>query len=164
MLSGLQLDESAATPLYQQLFDLIVARIQSRAFPPGHRLPPSRALAAELGAHRNTVVRAYAELEAAGYVSSTVGRGTFVSSPPAPVAPPAPRAGGVPWSSLTASHLAPEPLPPYHRRPPPPPPPPPAARPPRARSAPRRAAACPVCASSSRRISPAKACPRPPTT
>src|SRR3990172_8082588 len=115
MLSGLQLDESAATPLYQQLFDLIVARIQSRAFPPGHRLPPSRALAAELGAHRNTVVRAYAELEAAGYVSSTVGRGTFVSSPPAPVAPPAPRAGGVPWSSLTASHVAAEPLRRYER-------------------------------------------------
>ena len=53
---------------------------RARAFPRGYRLPPTRALAEELGTNRNTVVRAYADLETAGFVTSTVGRGTFVAT------------------------------------------------------------------------------------
>jgi 2-aminoadipate transaminase len=67
-------------PIYRQIFDQIVQRIETRAFPRGFKLPPSRVLARELATHRNTVVRAYADLEAAGFVSSTVGRGTFVEA------------------------------------------------------------------------------------
>jgi len=83
--TGIALDPSSATPLYQQLFDQIAARVASRAFPPGYRLPPTRVLASQLSTHRNTVVRAYVDLERAGFVSSTVGRGTFVAQgqPPA---------------------------------------------------------------------------------
>jgi 2-aminoadipate transaminase len=78
---GIRLDPSnKKQPLHRQLFDEVVSRIQSHAFPPGYKLPATRALAEELGMHRNTVARAYAELEVAGFVCSTVGRGTFVEA------------------------------------------------------------------------------------
>lgn len=102
---GIQLDPSnKQLPLHRQLFDEVVTRIQARAFPAGYKLPATRALAEELGLHRNTVARAYAELEAAGFVSSTVGRGTFVE-PLAQPSPPAAPNGGPPkleisWSAL----------------------------------------------------------------
>lgn len=78
---GIKLDPRRKDPLHRQIFDQVVARIESQAFPPGFRLPPSRELARELGAHRNTVARAYADLELAGFVSAGVGRGTFVETP-----------------------------------------------------------------------------------
>ena len=108
---GIRLDPGLTDPLYRQLFDQLVARIQSGTFPARYRLPPSRALARELGTHRNTVVRAYEDLEAAGFVLSTVGRGTFVADrPPAPAgAPPADR-GALPWASLASHALQAEPL------------------------------------------------------
>jgi DNA-binding transcriptional MocR family regulator len=74
----LKLDPAEAAPLYKQLFDRIVEQIRTGAFPADYRLPPTRDLALELKVHRNTVVRAYEELESAGFVTSTVGRGTFV--------------------------------------------------------------------------------------
>jgi GntR family transcriptional regulator/MocR family aminotransferase len=77
--SVLSLEHESDEPLYKQLFDKIVFQIRSGAFPPNHRLPPTRDLALELEVHRNTVVRAYEELEASGFVNSTVGRGTFVA-------------------------------------------------------------------------------------
>lgn len=102
--TGIEVDPSSADPLYKQIFDQVVARIRSRAFPPGHRLPPTRALADELSAHRNTVVRAYTDLEAAGFVSSAVGRGTFVVAlPEPPVNAPAKPAGAMPWASLLST-------------------------------------------------------------
>ena len=109
--TGITLDAGSAEPLYKQIFDQIVARIQSRAFPAGHRLPPTRLLAQELATHRNTVVRAYADLEAAGFVTSAVGRGTFVLSQPAALPADGPRLGGsMPWASLLSSVAAAEPL------------------------------------------------------
>jgi len=77
---GIRLDARRKQPLHRQLFDEVVARIRTCTFPAGYKLPATRVLAAELGMHRNTVARAYAELEAAGFVSSSVGRGTFVES------------------------------------------------------------------------------------
>jgi GntR family transcriptional regulator/MocR family aminotransferase len=81
---GLTIDPRKDEPIYRQIFDEIVRRIDSGAFPAGYKLPPSRVLAQELATHRNTIARAYADLEAAGFVSSTVGRGTFVEAGPVP--------------------------------------------------------------------------------
>jgi DNA-binding transcriptional MocR family regulator len=102
--TGISLSKAGSEPLYKQLFDQIASRILSRAFPAGYRLPPTRSLAAELATNRNTVVRAYADLEAAGFVLSTVGRGTFVALD-ATVASPkgAASEGGLPWASLVAN-------------------------------------------------------------
>ena len=99
---GIVVDNSRQEPIYRQIFDQIVDRIRTQTFPPGYKLPPSRTLAVELATHRNTVARAYADLEAAGFVSSAVGRGTFVERGAASVAPtsgPAPVAH-LPWPSL----------------------------------------------------------------
>jgi len=58
---------------------------------PGTRLPSSRALAADLGCARATVVAAYDQLVAEGYLLAKVGAGTTVASVGTPVAPDAPR-------------------------------------------------------------------------
>lgn len=107
---GIRLDPRREEPLHRQIFDQVVARIESQAFPAGFKLPPSRALARELGTHRNTVARAYTELEAAGFVTAGVGRGTFVEAPsqasPRTAAANAPaddaRTPDMPWPSLLA--------------------------------------------------------------
>jgi 2-aminoadipate transaminase len=109
--TGIALDPSSETPLYQQLFDQIAERVQSRAFPPGYRLPPTRTMAVQLSTHRNTVVRAYSDLEQAGFVTSTVGRGTFVAQdrPPPPSARPM-GSGAMPWGSILSARASSEPL------------------------------------------------------
>src|SRR5437762_8502408 len=102
--TGITLDKAGGEPLYRQLFDQVVERVRSGAFPPGYRLPPTRALASELATNRNTVVRAYADLESAGFVASTVGRGTFVAlGLGAAPSMPAPIEGGLPWASLVST-------------------------------------------------------------
>lgn len=109
--TGITLDAASTEPLYKQIFDQVVARIRSRTFPPGHRLPPTRALADELDTHRNTIVRAYADLAAAGFVTSTVGRGTFVAPQAEAAHAPEPRpAGGLPWATLLSGVADAEPL------------------------------------------------------
>jgi len=61
----------------------------------GHRLPPSRALASDLGIARATVVDVYAQLVAEGWLETRVGAGTWVarggpgSAGPGPSAAPA---------------------------------------------------------------------------
>ena len=87
-LAGITLDPTRDEPLYRQLFDEIVVRIRSGAYPSGYRLVPTRSLSSQLGTHRNTVVRAYEDLETAGFVHSTVGRGTFVAATARPRARP----------------------------------------------------------------------------
>jgi len=74
----MELRRDANTPLYLQIRDWFQGRIERGAILPGTRLPASRTLAAELGVSRVTVVNAYAELEAEGWVRAHVGRGTFV--------------------------------------------------------------------------------------
>jgi DNA-binding transcriptional MocR family regulator len=110
-LTGIKLDPALEAPLYRQVFDQLADRIRSGAFPPGFRLPPTRTLADEIGTHRNTVVRAYEDLETAGFVSSQVGRGTFVATPPrsTSIAVPAERAA-LPWAQLTSRAAQAEPL------------------------------------------------------
>jgi GntR family transcriptional regulator/MocR family aminotransferase len=51
----------------------------------GTRLPPSRALAADLGVARNTVAEVYGQLVAEGFLEARTGSGTWVTSLPAPV-------------------------------------------------------------------------------
>lgn len=68
-------DEAVNRQVYRQLR----AAILDGRLPPGVRLPPSRQLARDSGVARVTVVEAYRQLEAEGFVVSRVGAGTFVA-------------------------------------------------------------------------------------
>ncbi|MVW70033.1 PLP-dependent aminotransferase family protein [Bordetella sp. 15P40C-2] len=73
-------DLDAAQPRNRQLYACLRAAILDGSLTPMSRLPSSRDLAQELGVSRNTVIHAYDQLLAEGYVHSRVGSGTFVSA------------------------------------------------------------------------------------
>ncbi|MCU0511287.1 MAG: PLP-dependent aminotransferase family protein [Anaerolineae bacterium] len=73
------LNRDSEEPIYRQLIRQIKMQIESGSLTPGTRLPASRDLAKSLDISRISVVNAYAELRAEGYLSAHAGRGTFVS-------------------------------------------------------------------------------------
>lgn len=91
----LTLDRAAAAPLAVQIARGLVERIRAGALRAGAPVPSSRALARSLGVHRNTVLAAYAELQAEGWITAAPARGTCVARDlPAPPAGRASGAGG----------------------------------------------------------------------
>jgi len=76
----LHLDRQSPQPIYRQLMHEIQQLIKTNALPPGARLPTVRDLAKQLGVTRLTVHTAYSELQSAGWLEATVGKGTFVSA------------------------------------------------------------------------------------
>ena len=78
MTLSLQLDRADRRPLYQQIAAQIRNQISVGRLPPGTRLPPVRELARMLNVNRLTAHNAYSELQADGWVESTVGKGTYV--------------------------------------------------------------------------------------
>lgn len=67
-------------PNYAQLIRAIKAAILGGRMVSGARLPSTRALARELGLSRITVLAAYEQLRAEGYIQSQVGSGSYVNS------------------------------------------------------------------------------------
>jgi DNA-binding transcriptional MocR family regulator len=65
-------------PRYLAIANAIGAAMDRGALAPGDRLPPHRALAAELGVDLTTVTRAYAEARRRGLLDSAIGSGTFI--------------------------------------------------------------------------------------
>jgi GntR family transcriptional regulator/MocR family aminotransferase len=78
-LQLVRLDRRNPTPLNQQLSAALRAAIQNGQLSAGFRLPSTRDLAIQLAVSRTTVISAYDQLGAEGYLTSTVGRGTRVS-------------------------------------------------------------------------------------
>ncbi|MDQ2069919.1 MocR-like pyridoxine biosynthesis transcription factor PdxR [Natronospira bacteriovora] len=66
-------------PAYRQIYQQIREAILAGQLPPGSRLPATRRLAEELGVARITVVQAYEQLGAEGYLESRRGAGTRVA-------------------------------------------------------------------------------------
>ncbi len=69
----LKLDRRGPDPLFRQLIARVVHLVDEGSLRPGDRLPPTRKLAEDLGVHRSTVVRAYRELRALGYLEARPG-------------------------------------------------------------------------------------------
>ena len=67
-----------AGPLHQRLAAALAAAAKRQDLLPGMKLPPERALAAQLGVARTTVSAAYGQLERSGLVHRRQGRGTHV--------------------------------------------------------------------------------------
>ncbi|MEO7718760.1 MAG: PLP-dependent aminotransferase family protein [Capsulimonas sp.] len=79
ILTGLSLDRTQGTPLYRQLYDGLRDAILTQRLMPGERLPSTRTLAEELGVSRRTVVDAFLQLYAEGYLDGRIGAGTYVA-------------------------------------------------------------------------------------
>ena len=73
-----QLNFKSAKAVYLQLVDQVKAASASGAVRQGDPLPGIRTLAEELRVNRNTVAKAYAELESQGVIETLAGRGCYV--------------------------------------------------------------------------------------
>lgn len=73
-------DKSADAPLYRQIYEAIRRAILSGEFESGVKLPATRTLAKQIGVARMTVVNAYEQLLAEGYLEGKTGAGTFVAA------------------------------------------------------------------------------------
>jgi len=75
-------DKVIGIPMHHQLKEIIKEQVLSGALPPHTQLPSERELCEQYGISRTTVRRAMAELLNDGLIYTTVGKGTFVSTPP----------------------------------------------------------------------------------
>ncbi len=71
------IDPRSATPLYAQIASRVKLAIASGELPAGTGLPSVRQLATKLRLNPATVVQAYRELEAEGFVEMRQGAGTY---------------------------------------------------------------------------------------
>jgi GntR family transcriptional regulator len=79
-----QLNFKSGKPVYLQLVDQVKAAAASGAVQPGEALPSIRPLAEELRVNRNTVAKAYAELEHERVIETVAGKGCFVRATGSP--------------------------------------------------------------------------------
>ncbi|HTY88579.1 MAG TPA: GntR family transcriptional regulator [Candidatus Acidoferrum sp.] len=73
-----QVDFKSGKPVYLQLVDQIRYAAASGGLRPGEPLPSIRPLAEELRVNRNTIAKAYAELESQGVIETIPGKGCFL--------------------------------------------------------------------------------------
>ncbi|WP_149087140.1 PLP-dependent aminotransferase family protein [Pseudomonas prosekii] len=78
--AGIELDPRQG--LSRQLYQALRARVLDGRLASGTRLPATRDLAAALSISRNSVVRAYDQLYAEGFIEGRVGDGTYVAQLP----------------------------------------------------------------------------------
>ncbi|MDQ3064275.1 MAG: PLP-dependent aminotransferase family protein [Acidobacteriota bacterium] len=72
--------ESSSIPIYRQLYETLRRAILSGQLPAESQVPSTRALAEQLAVSRMTVVNAYDQLLAEGYIEGVSGSGTYVAS------------------------------------------------------------------------------------
>jgi GntR family transcriptional regulator len=73
-----QINYKSGKPIYLQLVDQIKAAAASGALRNGEALPSIRPLAEDLRVNRNTIAKAYSELENLGVIETQPGRGSFL--------------------------------------------------------------------------------------
>jgi GntR family transcriptional regulator len=74
----IQLNYKSGQPVYLQMVNQIKAAAASGALRPGEPLPSIRPLAEQLRVNRNTVAKAYGELESQGIIETLAGKGCFL--------------------------------------------------------------------------------------
>src|ERR1041384_427858 len=74
----LRVDLKTGKPVYLQLVDQVRYAAASGRLRPGEPLPSIRPLAEELRVNRNTIAKAYAELESQGIIETLPGKGCFL--------------------------------------------------------------------------------------
>ena len=81
----LQINFKSGTPIYLQLVEQIRHAAASGGLRTGEPLPSIRPLAEELRLNRNTVAKAYAELESQGVIETIPGKGCFLKEVGSPL-------------------------------------------------------------------------------
>jgi GntR family transcriptional regulator len=79
-----QLNFKSGKPIYLQVVDQVKAAAAAGAVRPGEPLPSIRPLAEELRINRNTVAKAYTELESQGVIETVAGKGCFLRANKSP--------------------------------------------------------------------------------
>jgi len=74
----LQINYKSGKPVYLQVVDQIKAAAASGAMQAGEPLPSIRPLAEDLRVNRNTIAKAYTELENQGVIETIPGKGCFL--------------------------------------------------------------------------------------
>jgi GntR family transcriptional regulator len=80
----LQIDFKSGKPVYLQLVDQVRHAAASGRLRTGEPLPSIRPLAEELRVNRNTVAKAYAELESQGVIETIPGKGCYLKETNSP--------------------------------------------------------------------------------
>lgn len=75
----MKLDNSISTPLYKQLEDLILTKINDGTLSAGSKLPTENELSEQYHVSRVTVRKALAALNSQGYLEKKSGKGTFIA-------------------------------------------------------------------------------------
>ena len=73
-----QINYKSGKPIYLQVVDQVKAAAASGALRNGEALPSIRPLAEDLKVNRNTIAKAYSELENLGVIETLPGRGCFL--------------------------------------------------------------------------------------
>src|SRR5258707_793891 len=81
----LQINFKSGLPVYLQIVEQVKAAAASGALQPGEALPSIRPVAEELRVNRNTVAKAYAELESLGVIETLPGKGCFLKENHSPL-------------------------------------------------------------------------------
>lgn len=109
---SLILDSHSQHPLFLQIAYGVSNEIRRGRLRPGEQIPSSRKLSETLGVHRNTVLAAYHELEAEGWLSTSPAKGTFVSRAIPDIQPQAFAPVPAPQEEAIGFDLPPSPPPP----------------------------------------------------
>jgi len=80
----LQLNFKSGKPVYLQIVDQVRSAAAAGSIRSGEPLPSIRPLAEELRVNRNTVAKAYAELESQGVIETIAGKGCFIKASTTP--------------------------------------------------------------------------------
>ncbi len=76
----ISIDKTSAVPIFRQLANCLIRLIRNGKIKPGHQLPPSRDMASMMKLNRTTVISAYDELRAQGWLEVIGKKGMFVSN------------------------------------------------------------------------------------
>jgi GntR family transcriptional regulator len=80
-----QINFKSGKPVYLQVVDQIKSAAASGALRAGEPLPSIRPLAEELRVNRNTIAKAYSELESQGVIETLPGKGCFLKENNSPL-------------------------------------------------------------------------------
>src|SRR3974390_747046 len=80
-----QINYKSGKPVYLQVVDQVKAAAASGALQAGDSLPYIRPLAEELRVNRNTIAKAYSELENLGVIETLPGKGCFLKEKNSPL-------------------------------------------------------------------------------